>query len=328
MLDLAEGDTATWAIDLNAGGAALAIALLSQAAQNVLYIPGRTVYHASGSYRGDGKSDAKDAMFIADQARMRRDLTPLRAGDEFALDLKIPTARRLDLATDRTRAINRLRAGLLEYFPALERAFDYSTCKAALVLLSGYQTPDAGLGASRLAAWLKHCRVRNSQTIATSALEAAHAQHVTVPGQRLAAAVVAKPAEQVIALDTEIAETDQAIAARYANTATPRSSCPCPGSARCWRPSSSRTPAGTSPPSPAPTGSPASPTWPRCPAAPDASAATCAVHAATAAAYCASSPCPPWSPPDAARCPRRSTNASEPRANATSKPSWPWPDAA
>ena len=34
-------------------------------------------------------------------------------------------------------AINRLRAQLLEYLPALQRAFDCSTSKAALILLSG-----------------------------------------------------------------------------------------------------------------------------------------------------------------------------------------------
>ena len=32
---------------------------------------------------------------------------------------------------------------MLEYFPALERAFDYSKNKAALVLLSHYATPDS-----------------------------------------------------------------------------------------------------------------------------------------------------------------------------------------
>ena len=77
---LAEGGEVTWAIDLNHGGAALLITLLIAADQRLLYIPGRTVYHASGGYRGDGKSDAKDAAVIADQARMRRDLQPLRVG--------------------------------------------------------------------------------------------------------------------------------------------------------------------------------------------------------------------------------------------------------
>lgn len=47
--------------------------------QKILYIPGRTLHHASKIYRGGGKTDAKDAAVIADQARMRRDLQPLRA---------------------------------------------------------------------------------------------------------------------------------------------------------------------------------------------------------------------------------------------------------
>lgn len=155
VMELSEGEPVTWAIDLNAGGAALLIALLAGHGQKLLYIPGRTVHHTSGSYRGDGKTDAKDAYVIADQARMRRDLQPLQTPDEIAVDLRILTARRYDLTADRTRAINRLRAQILEYFPALERAFDYSSSKAALVLLSGYQTP-AGLhriGEARLAAW-------------------------------------------------------------------------------------------------------------------------------------------------------------------------------
>ncbi len=155
----------TWAVDLNAGGAALLIALLASHGQRLLYIPGRTVHHASRSYRGDGKTDAKNAYAIADQARMRRDLQPLQEWDEIAVDLKILTARRYDLAADRTRAINRLRAQLLEYFPALERAFDYAASKGALVLLTGYQTPAAlrRIGTNRLSSWLRNRKVRGTQ---------------------------------------------------------------------------------------------------------------------------------------------------------------------
>ncbi|MFF9217131.1 IS110 family RNA-guided transposase [Streptomyces viridosporus] len=214
---LALGQDVTWAIDLNAGGAALLIALLVNHGQKLLYIPGRTVHHASGSYRGDGKTDAKDAYIIADQARMRRDLQPLQHGDEIAVDLRILTARRYDLAADRTRAINRLRAQLLEYFPALERAFDYSTCKGALVLLTGYQTPAAlrRTGKSRLATWLKNRKVRSSVAVAATALEAAEAQHTTVPGEKTAAGMVARLARQVLSLNEEIAETDKLIEGRF-----------------------------------------------------------------------------------------------------------------
>jgi len=217
VMTLADGGEITWAIDLNGGGAALLICLLMAAEQRLLYIPGRTVYHASGSYRGEGKTDAKDAAIIADQARMRRDLQPLRAGDDLAVELRILTGRRTDLVADRTRAINRLRAQLLEYFPALERAFDYSASKAALILLTGYQTPD-GLrraGAARLAAWLRKRKARNADAVAAAAIEAANAQHSVVLGQQLAAAMVARLAKEVMSLDTEIAETETMIEERF-----------------------------------------------------------------------------------------------------------------
>jgi transposase len=217
VMTLADGGEITWAIDLNGGGAALLICLLMAAEQRLLYIPGRTVYHASGSYRGEGKTDAKDAAIIADQARMRRDLQPLRAGDDLAVELRILTGRRTDLVADRTRAINRLRAQLLDYFPALERAFDYSASKAALILLTGYQTPD-GLrraGAARLAAWLRKRKARNADAVAATAIEAANAQHSVVLGQQLAAAMVARLAKEVMNLDTEIAETETMIEERF-----------------------------------------------------------------------------------------------------------------
>lgn len=213
VLALAEDCPVTWAVDLNAGGGALLIALLTSHGQRLLYIPGRTVHHASRGYRGDGKTDAKDAYVIADQARMRRDLQPLQEWDEIAVDLKILTARRYDLAADRTRAINRMRAQL----PALERTFDYAASKGALVLLTGYQTP-AGLrriGPARLAAWLKNRKVRGAQAMADAAVAAAQAQHTAVAGECTAAAVVNSLARAVLALDDEIAGIDAQIAVRF-----------------------------------------------------------------------------------------------------------------
>jgi hypothetical protein len=131
VLKLADGGEVVWATDLNHGGPALLISLLLAHGQNILYIPGRTMHHASRIYRGEGQTDAKDAAVIADQARMRRDLQPLRAGDETSFGLRILTAGRADKAADRTPALNRLQAQLLEYFLALERAFYYSRSKAA-----------------------------------------------------------------------------------------------------------------------------------------------------------------------------------------------------
>nr|WP_156910758.1 IS110 family transposase [Nocardia mangyaensis] len=217
VVALADGGQLVWAIDLNHGGAALLITLLAEHDQTLLYIPGRTVYHASASYRGDGKSDAKDAAIIADQARMRRDLQPLRAGDEIATDLHILTARRTDLTCDRTRAFNRLRAQLLEYFPALERAFDYSKCRAAVLLLTNHNTPDGlrGLGIEALTAWLRERKARNAAKVAATAIAAAKAQHCVVIGQHIAAQMVTRLAEEVIRLDEEITDTDAMIEQRF-----------------------------------------------------------------------------------------------------------------
>ena len=85
---VADGGAVRWAIDLNSGGVALMITLLVNDHQDLLYIPGRTVHHASGAYRGDCKT-AKDAAVIADQARMRKDLHPFCHRDKTAVDLRI-----------------------------------------------------------------------------------------------------------------------------------------------------------------------------------------------------------------------------------------------
>jgi hypothetical protein len=44
------------------------LALLVQAGQSLLYVPGRMVAAMSSAYAGEGKTDAKDAYVIADTA--------------------------------------------------------------------------------------------------------------------------------------------------------------------------------------------------------------------------------------------------------------------
>jgi hypothetical protein len=131
-----------WVVDLNHDGAALLIDLLLGHDQSVAYLTGLAVHRALVGYRGEGKTDAKGAFVIADQVRVRRDLGLLGPGDEIAVDLRILTTRRLDMAFDRTRRINRLRARLLEIFPALERSLDLVN-KGPVMLLTGCQTPAA-----------------------------------------------------------------------------------------------------------------------------------------------------------------------------------------
>lgn len=216
-VSLSKGGVVTWAVDLNSGGAALLIALMAEREQRLLYIPGRAVHYAAGGYRGDSKTDAKDAAIIADQARMRRDLHPVRTGDEISVELGILTSRRTDLMRDRTRAINRLRALLSTYFPALERVLDISNVKATLILLSGYQTPDAirRIGQSRLETWLRKHKAYNATQIAVKAIGAAQSQHARVAGQDEAASAVAKFAVQVMNIDAEMTELDRDIEERF-----------------------------------------------------------------------------------------------------------------
>jgi transposase len=97
----------------------------------------------STAYVGEGKTDVKDAYVIAETARLRRDLPAVPDTDDSSRDLALLTARRADLVADRVRMLNRLRSLLTSVSPALERAFDYSTRKGALVLLTGYPTPPA-----------------------------------------------------------------------------------------------------------------------------------------------------------------------------------------
>lgn len=213
---LAFSGEALWAVDINHGGAALLIGLLLSHDQPMVYITGLAVHQASTAYRGQGKTDEKDAFVIADQARMRKDLGLLRPGDEIAVDLRTLTARRTDLVNDRTRQINRLRAQLLEIFPALERALNLSK-KGPVVLLAGYQTPAAirRRGVSRIGTWLKNRKVKNAGALAETVVEAARSQHTALPGEKLAAAMVARLAKGVMALDEEIAELDALIEARF-----------------------------------------------------------------------------------------------------------------
>ncbi|WP_245646366.1 IS110 family RNA-guided transposase [Nocardiopsis trehalosi] len=205
-----------WAVDLNHGGAALLIGLLLSHGQPMAYLTGLAVHRASATYKGEGKTDAKDAFVIADQARVRRDVGLLRPGDEIAVDLRTLTTRRLDVVFDRTRQINRLRAQLLEVFPALERSLDLVN-KGPVMLLTGYQTPAAirRAGAKRIETWLRNRKVRGASALAKAAVEAARAQMTSLPGEELAAAMVVRLAKGVMALDEEIAELDALIEARF-----------------------------------------------------------------------------------------------------------------
>jgi hypothetical protein len=211
ILDLA--NEVQWAVDISGTSSALLLALLAAHGQQAVYVPGRTVNRMSGAYRGEAKTDARDAYVIAETARNRRDFATIDVPAQLAADLALLTAHRSDLVADRVRMINRLRDTLTGVFPALERAFDYSSQKGALVLLTGYQTPAAlrRRGRARLTAWLANRGVRGADTVAATALEAAQAQQTALPGEDVAAQIVADLAVQILALDDRLKRIDQQI---------------------------------------------------------------------------------------------------------------------
>ncbi|MGW2139694.1 IS110 family transposase [Streptomyces sp. NPDC001773] len=211
ILELA--DEVQWAVDISGTSSALMLALLAAHGQQAVYVPGRTVNRMSGAYRGEAKTDARDAYVIAETARHRRDFAAIDVPAQLAADLALLTAHRSDLVADRVRMINRLRDVLTGVFPALERAFDYSAHKGALVLLTGYQTPAAirRRGRARLTAWLTNRSVRSADTVAAAALDAAQAQHTALPGEDVAAQILADLAAQILALDDRLRRIDKQI---------------------------------------------------------------------------------------------------------------------
>jgi transposase len=199
--------------------ATLLLTVLADAGKPVRYLAGRAVWQASASYRGgEAKTDAKDARVIADQSRMRGDDLPvLQPDDGVVTELRMLTAHRADLVADRTRTINRLRQQLIAVCPALERVAQLTADRGWVVLLSRYQRPKAirQSGVSRLTRMLTDSGVRNAAVIAAAAVDAAKTQTVRLPGEEVAAGLVADLAKEVIALDERIKITDTDIEGRF-----------------------------------------------------------------------------------------------------------------
>jgi transposase len=205
-----------WAVDQPGGSAALLLALLWERNQRVLYVPGLTVDRARDAYRGESKTDARDARLIADQARMRPDLGELKPGEEELSELQLLLGRRRDLITDQSRTVTRLREALLSLFPALERVLDLNN-KGPLTLLTHYQTPAQlrRAGHKRVAAYLKNRGVKGSNKVAHKALSAAGSQSVTLPAQEVASRIVAELAGEILALKERIENIDEELQKRF-----------------------------------------------------------------------------------------------------------------
>lgn len=213
---LSLADEVVWATDQPGGGAALLLALLWERGQKVAYVPGLAVDRARDGYRGESKTDRKDARVIAEQARMRADLGWLEPGDDALAELQLLLARRRDLVTDRTRAVTRLREILVALFPALERALNLNTL-GPLELVARYQTAGAirRAGLKRVAAYLKKRGVAKADALAEKALEAAKGQSTKLPAEAVASDIAAELARSVLILKRRVDELDGDLKRRF-----------------------------------------------------------------------------------------------------------------
>jgi transposase len=224
-----------WAVDSTGGSAALLLGLFVAADQPVIYVPGHIVNRMAGAFAGEAKTDAKDAVVIAQTARLRQDLGVARPRPELVAELAVLVGHRSDLLADWVRTVSRLRGLLQASFPGLERCFDF-TARSALILVSRYQTPEAlrAVGRRRLVGWLRRqvpsqlsdARV---EAMAEAAVAAAAAQTIRLAAQEVTAGLIAQLASDLLGLDRRIKELDKTISQRLAGHPQAPIICSLPG---------------------------------------------------------------------------------------------------
>jgi transposase len=130
------------------------------------------------------KSDAADAHMLADMVRTdSHQLRPVAGDTAEAEAVKVVTRMHKTLIWERTRAGQRLRHALREYFPAALAAFEDLDAADTLELLA--KAPDPAIAArlsiSQISAALKRARRRDVAAKATAIQAALRAEHLGQP---------------------------------------------------------------------------------------------------------------------------------------------------
>ena len=204
-------------LDLLGGIATLLQAMLGQAGFRLVHVPGLAVNRArQATSGGQHKSDPRDARVIADQVRTRPDLRPITADTELNLEIRLLVGRRSDLTGEQTRRIARLHELLSGVHPGLERALDLTT-KTGLSLLTRWVTPAQlrQAGRDQIRAQLASTArlpSRRLDTLADQILAAANAQQLALPGEQLAATLIAELAHEALACRDRLARLDRDLA--------------------------------------------------------------------------------------------------------------------
>src|SRR5579859_5588338 len=136
------------------------------------------------------KSDGGDAHMLADAVRTdAHQLRPAAGDSSQAEAVKVLARTHKTLIWERTRAVQRLRHQLREYFPAALEAFEDLDAADALELLGKAPEPAraARLTRAQASAALKRARRRNIPDKATAILAALRGGHLGQPGALTAA---------------------------------------------------------------------------------------------------------------------------------------------
>ncbi|MFY1696628.1 MULTISPECIES: IS110 family transposase [unclassified Solwaraspora] len=130
------------------------------------------------------KSDAADAHMLADMVHTdSHQLSPMAGDSADAEAVKVVTRMHKTLIWERTRAVQRLRHALREYFPAALEAFEDLDAADTLQLLAKAPDPAsaARLSISQISAALKRARRRDVAAKAASIQAVLRAEHLGQP---------------------------------------------------------------------------------------------------------------------------------------------------
>jgi len=153
------------------------------------------------------KSDAGDAHMLADMVRTdSHQLRPAAGDSPEAEAVKVLARTHKTLIWERTRAVQRLRHQLREYFPAALEAFEDLDAPDTLELLAKAPDPAraARLTRAQVSAALKRARRRNIPDRATAILAALRGEHLGQPA--ILTAAYAATARSLIAVITTLNE--------------------------------------------------------------------------------------------------------------------------
>jgi len=218
LVSLAKHGPVLLVVDQPATIGALPVAVAQAVGALVGYLPGLAMRRIADLHPGEAKTDARDALIIAETARtLPHTLRSIQVADAQVAELTMLCGFDDDLAGQITQVSNRLRGLLTQIHPALERTLGPRLDHPAILdLLRRYRSPEAlrQAGPKRLAARLLQRAPRKGVDWAVEITQALTEQTVIVAGTSAASHVIPRLAEQLEALHRqrdEIADEVEAI---------------------------------------------------------------------------------------------------------------------